>query len=54
MRTDSVRIADEAQKAAADFIENRFGKDYLAPAASGISRPSPTLRTPTKPSGPST
>ena len=31
MRTDSVRIADEAQKAAADFIENRFGKDYLAP-----------------------
>ena len=31
MRTDSVRIADEARKAAADFIENRFGKDYLAP-----------------------
>ena len=31
MRTDSVRIADEAPKAAADFIENRFGKDYLAP-----------------------
>ncbi len=31
MRTDSVRIAEEAQKAAADFIEGRFGKDFLAP-----------------------
>ena len=31
MRTDSVRIAEEAQKAAADYIEQRFGKDFLAP-----------------------
>lgn len=31
MRTDSVRIADEAQKAAATFIEAQYGKDYLAP-----------------------
>lgn len=31
MRTDSVRIADEAQKAAAAFIEAQYGKDYLAP-----------------------
>ncbi len=31
MRTDSVRIAAEAQQAAAAYIEERFGKDYLAP-----------------------
>ncbi|MEG1609662.1 MAG: type I DNA topoisomerase [Bilophila sp.] len=31
MRTDSVRIADEAQKAAAAFITERFGKASLAP-----------------------
>lgn len=31
MRTDSVRIADEAQKATAEFISQRFGKTYLAP-----------------------
>jgi len=31
MRTDSVRIAAEAQSAAAAYIEGRFGKDYLAP-----------------------
>ena len=31
MRTDSVRIAEEAQQAAAAFIEGRFGKEYLAP-----------------------
>ncbi len=31
MRTDSVRIAEEAQKAAAEFIEQKFGKDFLAP-----------------------
>lgn len=29
MRTDSVRIADEAQKAAQDFIQNNFGKQYI-------------------------
>lgn len=33
MRTDSVRIADEAQKAAAEFISERFGKPYLAPGS---------------------
>ncbi|WP_123054062.1 type I DNA topoisomerase [Clostridium sp. JN-1] len=28
MRTDSVRIALEAQKACKDFVENKFGKEY--------------------------
>ena len=37
MRTDSVRIADEAKKAAADFIEARFGKEFLAPGGKGRS-----------------
>ena len=31
MRTDSVRIAAEAQKAAADFIRQNFGQEFLAP-----------------------
>ncbi len=29
MRTDSLRISDEAQSATADFIAERYGKDYL-------------------------
>ncbi len=29
LRTDSVRISEDAQKAAAEFIENRYGKEYL-------------------------
>jgi DNA topoisomerase-1 len=29
MRTDSVRVAAEAQKAAAEFIASEFGKEYL-------------------------
>ncbi len=29
MRTDSLRVSEEAQKAAAALIEERFGKDYL-------------------------
>ena len=29
LRTDSVRISDVARKAAADFIEDRFGKEYV-------------------------
>ncbi len=29
MRTDSLRISDEAQSAARSYIESRFGKDYL-------------------------
>ena len=28
MRTDSLRLSDEAMAAAADFIRNRYGKDY--------------------------
>ncbi len=30
MRTDSVRIADEAKKAAAEYIQGAFGEEYLA------------------------
>ena len=37
MRTDSVRIADEAKKSAAEFVEQRFGKDYMAPGGKGRS-----------------
>lgn len=29
MRTDSVRISDEAQQAALSFIENNYGKEYI-------------------------
>lgn len=29
MRTDSVRISEEAQKSAEDYIENKFGKEFL-------------------------
>ncbi|WP_032121749.1 type I DNA topoisomerase [Clostridium amazonitimonense] len=29
MRTDSVRISNEAQKATADFIERNYGKEYI-------------------------
>lgn len=31
MRTDSVRIATEAQQAAREFIQSAFGKEYLPP-----------------------
>lgn len=33
MRTDSVRISDEARAAAKEFIENTWGKDYYPPKA---------------------
>ncbi|MBR5734074.1 MAG: type I DNA topoisomerase, partial [Desulfovibrionaceae bacterium] len=35
MRTDSVRIAAEAKKAAAAFIEKTWGKEFLAPGGKG-------------------
>lgn len=35
MRTDSVRIADEARAAATSYIEERFGRDFLAPGGKG-------------------
>ena len=35
MRTDSVRIADEAKEAATKFIEKAYGKDYCAPGGKG-------------------
>lgn len=31
MRTDSLRVSEEAQKAAADMIKQRFGSEYLPP-----------------------
>ena len=33
MRTDSVRISDEARSAAKEFVENTWGKDYYPPKA---------------------
>lgn len=35
MRTDSVRIADEAKAAAKDFIEHKYGKNYIAAGGKG-------------------
>ena len=35
MRTDSVRIADEALQNAAEFIQKKFGPEYLAPGGKG-------------------
>lgn len=35
MRTDSVRIADEAKQAAKEFIEQKFGKEFLASGGKG-------------------
>jgi DNA topoisomerase-1 len=35
MRTDSVRIADEAKMAATEYIEQRFGKEFIAPGGKG-------------------
>ena len=35
MRTDSVRIADEARKAATEYVEQRFGEEYMAPGGKG-------------------
>ncbi|MGN1037761.1 MAG: type I DNA topoisomerase, partial [Mailhella sp.] len=37
MRTDSVRIAEEAKKSAAEYIEQHFGKEYMAPGGKGRS-----------------
>ncbi|MBP3730514.1 MAG: type I DNA topoisomerase [Mailhella sp.] len=37
MRTDSVRIADEAKKAACAYIGEKFGEKYLAPGKNGRS-----------------
>ena len=31
MRTDSLRISDEAKKAAAEYIGTVYGSDYLPP-----------------------
>ncbi len=35
MRTDSVRIADEARKAATDYVRERFGEAFMAPGGKG-------------------
>lgn len=35
MRTDSVRIADEAKKAAKEFIEQKYGREFLAAGGKG-------------------
>lgn len=35
MRTDSVRISDEAVTATVEFVERTYGQDYLAPGGKG-------------------
>lgn len=35
LRTDSTRVSEDAEKAAAEFIGSRFGKDYLGRETSG-------------------
>ena len=35
MRTDSVRIADEAKAAAKEFIEQKYGRDFIASGGKG-------------------
>lgn len=35
LRTDSTRVSEDAEKAAAEFIGARYGKDYLGGAADG-------------------
>ena len=32
MRTDSLRVSDEAKQAAAEYIKNRYGDEYLPPS----------------------
>ena len=44
MRTDSLRISEEARAQAATAIEDIFGKEYL-PTSRVITRPEPTRRT---------
>ena len=51
MRTDSLRIAAEAQAAAKTFIAERWGDNYVCKTpASGKAAPPPPRRTPTRPS----
>ena len=51
MRTDSLRLSDEALAAAKTFILGRYG-ELITPVPPGCFAPRPALRTPTKPSGP--
>ena len=37
MRTDSLRISQEAQEAAADYIRNNYGEEYLPKKSVSIS-----------------
>ena len=52
MRTDSLRLSDEATAAARDFILARYGQDYYPGKARGSTRPSRAPRTHTRPSAP--
>ena len=51
LRTDSTRISQEAESLAADYIEDQYGREYIAAAGKGSpKRPVQTCRTPMKPS----
>ena len=53
MRTDSLRLSEEAIAAAKGFIESRYGKEYYPPRPDA-TRPRAMPRTPTRPSVPPT
>ena len=54
MRTDSLRISDEAQAAARSFISEPLRRRATVPPPPGSTRPRPGRRTPTRPSAPAT
>ena len=53
MRTDSLRLSEEAIAAAKGFIEHRYGREYYPPRP-GTTSPRATLRMPTRLSDPPT
>ena len=54
MRTDSLRISEEAIAAAKEFIVGRYGQQYYPAKGANHYKPRPALRTPTRPSDPAT
>lgn len=50
MRTDSLRLSDEAMDAAAGFIRSRYGNEYYY-GQHHVFKTKAGRRTPTKPSG---
>lgn len=53
LRTDSTRVSEDAEKAAADFIGAHYGKEYLG-GTSAARKATVRSRMPMRPSGPRT